>query len=139
MWSFVYDTTLTPRRRIGAAVCDLAGLAEPRIEPEIVSASRRRREPGMDEAALLGCVDWVAHGFEIVQSVYPGWRMTGPEAAAAFGLHGALIVGPRRDVAAGDWLAALAGFTVELARAALSWTGARPVTCSGGHCPRFAS
>jgi 2-oxo-3-hexenedioate decarboxylase len=38
----------------------------------------------MDEAALIQCVDAIAHGFEMVQSVYPGRVMTGPDAAAAF-------------------------------------------------------
>lgn len=115
MGSFVYDSTLC-MAEAGRAVCDLAGMPEPRIEPEVVFGLARAPAPGMDEAALLGCIDWVAHGFEIVQSVYPGWRMTGPEAAAAFGLHGALVVGPQRDVAAGDWLAALTDFTLELMR-----------------------
>ena len=54
----------------------------------------------MDEHALLGCIDWIAHGFEIVQSVYPSWILTGPESAAAFGLHGALFIGERHPVAA---------------------------------------
>ena len=55
------------------------------------SGWRRRPAAGMSDDELLGCVGWVAHGFEIVQSVYPGWKLTGPESAAAFGLHGALM------------------------------------------------
>jgi 2-oxo-3-hexenedioate decarboxylase len=115
MWNFVYDSTL--HRAEAAATCDLAGMPEPRVEPEVVLGLGRAPSPGMDEAALLGCCDWIAAGFEIVQTVYPGWRMTGPEAAAAFGLHGALFVGPRREVrdraAVG---AALSGFSVEMKR-----------------------
>ncbi len=112
MWSFVYDSTVTWAE--AGAVCDLAGMAEPKIEPELVLGLGRAPEAGMDAAALLGCVDWVAQGFEIVQSVYPGWRMTGAEAVAAFGMHGALFVGPKREVAGAGWGAALAGFTVAL-------------------------
>jgi 2-oxo-3-hexenedioate decarboxylase len=47
----------------------------------------------MDETALLACIDWVAHGFELVQSIFPGWKFSAPDAAAAFGLHGALLIG----------------------------------------------
>lgn len=116
MWNYVYDSTVHWVET--TAVCTLAGLPEPRIEPEVVLHLARAPAAGMDETALLGCVDWVAHGFEIVHSVYPGWRMNGPEAAAAFGLHGALFIGPGREVRAdrAAWGAALADFTVELSR-----------------------
>ncbi len=70
----------------------------------------------MDERALLGCIDWIAHGFEIVQSVYPNWILTGPESAAAFGLHGALFIGERHPVAADRdrWEAQLRSFAIRL-------------------------
>ena len=117
MWNFMYDTTVRELADLAGGF-ELGKLAEPRIEPEIVLHLGRAPEPGMTAAELIGCVDWVAHGFEIVQSVYPGWRFSGPEAAAAFGLHGALMVGPRHAI--GDdragWAAALAGFGVTLAR-----------------------
>jgi len=34
-----------------------------------------------------------------VQSIYPGWQFTGAQSFAAQALHGALIVGPRFEVA----------------------------------------
>ncbi len=37
---------------------------------------------------------WVAAGFEIVQSHFPDWKFTAADCTAAFGLHGALVVGP---------------------------------------------
>jgi 2-oxo-3-hexenedioate decarboxylase len=43
-------------------------------------------------------IEWIAHGFEIVQSVFPGWRFTVADCIADGGLHGALFVGPRRTV-----------------------------------------
>ena len=49
----------------------------------------------MSEAELAGCIDWVSHGFEVVFSPFPGWRFSGADCAAAFGLHGALYLGPR--------------------------------------------
>lgn len=115
LWNYVWDTTLR-RCPDSDDPLKLAPFAEPRIEPEIVFHLARAPEPGMDEDALLGCIDRVAHGFEIVQSVYPGWKFTAADAAAAFGLHGALVVGPWQDVQAGlaDWRAQLQDFTVVL-------------------------
>jgi 2-keto-4-pentenoate hydratase len=46
-----------------------------------------------DPAALLACIDWIAPGFEIVQSHFPDWKFTAADCTAAFGLHGALVVG----------------------------------------------
>lgn len=115
IWGYLYDRTVKDIAALGG-VFPLAGLAEPRIEPEIVFGLKAAPEPGMDEAALLSCVDWVAHGFEIVQSIFPGWRFTPQDAVAADGLHGALLLGPRAPAADGDWLAALPRFTIELKR-----------------------
>jgi 2-oxo-3-hexenedioate decarboxylase len=113
MWGHVYDTTLHE----AGDVPRLASFAEPRIEPEIVFGLGAAPTAGMDEDALLGCVAWVAAGFEIVQSVYPRWHFTLPEATAACGLHGALLLGRRHPIASGaDWRDALGRFTVTLAR-----------------------
>jgi 2-oxo-3-hexenedioate decarboxylase len=71
----------------------------------------------MDEADLLGCIDWIAHGFEIVQSIYPGWKFTAADTVAAFGLHGALLIGQPSSVGSDHaaWLAALSRFEITLA------------------------
>lgn len=116
IWGPVYDTTL--RMTDGAADLSLAGMVEPRIEPEIVFGFRSAVTAGMDEAAILEAVDWVAHGFEIVQSLFPGWRFQGADCQAAFGLHGALVCGPQVPVT-GDrdrWLQDLTGFAITLSR-----------------------
>src|SRR5215470_16636768 len=70
----------------------------------------------MDEGALMGCIDWVAHGFEIVQSIFPGWQFSAPDTVAANGLHGALLVGPRHPVddRAAQWQRELPDFTIDL-------------------------
>ncbi len=116
MWSHVYDTTLT--RAVDAAALDPTGLPEPRIEPEVALRLGRAPRPGMDADALLDCVASAAAAFEVVQSVYPGWRMTGAEACAAFGLHGRLFLGPEQPVGPdrAAWAAALARFMVTLRR-----------------------
>ena len=118
IWGDMYDTTVRALAESGDGL-ELAPFLEPRIEPEIAIGLARAPEPGMDEAALLGCVDWVAHGFEIVQSPYPAWRFAAADTVAAFGLHGAYLVGPRQSIGgarAAGWLEALASFEIALER-----------------------
>ena len=57
----------------------LAPYTEPKIEPEIMVGLAAAPSPGMDDAALLSCIAWVAHGFEIVQSIFPGWKFSLPD------------------------------------------------------------
>ena len=97
----------------------LTQLTEPRIEPEIVFSLATVPSPGMDEAALFGCIDWVAQGFEIVQSVFPGWKFGPADTVIVNGLHGALLLAPRHPAGFGsatDWVSNLAGFEIELLR-----------------------
>ncbi|WP_162784742.1 2-keto-4-pentenoate hydratase [Paracoccus suum] len=115
IWNYVWETTVRPASE-GRATLSLDPFSEPRIEPEIVFQLARTPEPGMNEAALLGCIDRVALGFEIVQSVFPGWKFSAPAATAAFGLHGALVLGPWSEI--GDngpgWADRLHDFSVTL-------------------------
>ena len=97
IWGWVYDRTLVRLVDGGThvkATHSLAGLAEPRLEPEIVLELAHAPLPGMDERELAASVGRAFLGFEIVQSVFPDWRFTAAEAVAGHGLHGALIVGP---------------------------------------------
>lgn len=117
IWGHLYADTLADLPAGGGAFA-LAGLAEPRIEPEIAFGLSAAPTPDMDDAALLGAIDWVAHGFEIVQSIFPGWRFAAADTIAANGLHGALLLGPRHPVGGreGAWRAALSSFEIELFR-----------------------
>jgi 2-oxo-3-hexenedioate decarboxylase len=115
MWAPVYDSTTTLLEG-RAATLSLAGLSQPRIEPEVAFGIARTPRPGMSLAELRGCIDWVAHSFEIVHTHFEGWRFTAPDTAADFALHGRLFVGPRVPVQ--DWAALaedLAALRVELA------------------------
>src|SRR5262249_44092622 len=109
IWGYVYDRTLHD-------LFPLASFAEPKIEPEIMLGLAKAPSPGMDDVALLSCVAWVAHGFEIVQSIYPGWKFTLADSVAANAMHGALLIGPRREIGPrkGEWLRALTNFEIEL-------------------------
>ena len=40
-------------------------------------------------------LDWIAPGFEIVDSIYPNWKFSLTDAIASGGLHGCLIVGKK--------------------------------------------
>ena len=114
IWNYMFDRTVRDVGRRGEL--DLSGLSEPLIEPEIALHLAAAPEPAMDDVELLACVDWVAHGCEIVQSIFPGWKFEAADSVAGYGLHGAYLVGERRPVA-GDragWAEALSSFTIEI-------------------------
>ena len=72
--------------------------------------------PQMEETALLSCIAWVALGFEIVQSIFPGWKFSAADTIAANGVHGALLIGPRHPFAprAAEWQRTLSAFEIDL-------------------------
>jgi 2-oxo-3-hexenedioate decarboxylase len=98
MWARVWSHTVHDAPD-GTATLSLAGLVQPRIEPEVVfgiaARPALRGEDAADLRAALDAIAWIAPGFEIVQSHYPEWKFTAADCTAAFGLHGALVVGPR--------------------------------------------
>jgi len=97
MWAHVWRETVH-HAADGHATLSLANSAAPRIEPEVVFGLRAAVPPDADAVAALRAVDWIAPGFEIVQSHFPGWKFSSPDCTAAFGLHRALVVGPRTRV-----------------------------------------
>ena len=118
MWSHVWDRTVV-HATDGHASLSLHGLMEPRIEPELVVKLRDPLPDGDDANVLLGAVEWIAAGFEIVHSVFPGWRFGAPDCTAALGLHGRLVVGPPLvvdDTNRAALAAAMPAFTVALLR-----------------------
>ncbi len=116
IWGPVWSSTLTLLDGTQGSL-PLAGLVQPRIEPEIVFGFRTAPDATMDEAALAACIEWVAHGVEVVHTHFEGWRFEAADTVADFALHGRLLVGPRvpvgRFAALGPELAAL---RVELSR-----------------------
>lgn len=118
MWSHVWDRTVTFAAD-GVATISLAGLMEPRIEPELVFKLRASLPPGDDAQELLRAVEWIAPAFEIVHSVFPGWKFSAADCTAAFGLHGRLAVGAPvfvDDTNRAALAASLPRFTVALLR-----------------------
>jgi 2-oxo-3-hexenedioate decarboxylase len=94
MWAHVWSHTVQFAAD-GKASLPLASFVQPRIEPEVVFKLRAPVPVTDDPLALLAAVEWVAPGFEIVQSHFPDWKFTAADVTAAFGLHAALVVGPR--------------------------------------------
>ena len=117
IWGYVYDRTVSDLAGDPLEV-SLKGLAEPRIEPEIMFGLAAPPEPGMDEEALINCIDWIAHGFEIVQSIFPNWSFQASDTVAGYGLHGRLFVGPRHPAASrrSKWASELSRFEIDLFR-----------------------
>lgn len=101
IWGTVWRSTV--QRCDGAGELSLAGLCEPRLEPEIVFGMAATPPPQPTLQQLFDCVDWLAPGFEVVQSHCPAWKFTAAETVADGGLHGRLLIGrpqPVRQLAA---------------------------------------
>ena len=94
IWAPVWDSTLTLLDGTEATL-RLAGLVQPRLEPEIVFCFASSPRAGMGEAELAACINWVAHGFEVVHTHFEAWRFQAADTVADFGLHGRLLVGPQ--------------------------------------------
>jgi 2-oxo-3-hexenedioate decarboxylase len=114
IWGYVTDHTV---HQLGKdSVLRVKDFVEPRIEPEVMFGLKGVPLPAMNDAALLDCIEWLALGYEIVQSIFPGWKFAATDAVAANGVHGALLIGTRHAMALrkGEWQRELAAFDVEL-------------------------
>ncbi|MDQ6638309.1 MAG: hydratase [Pseudomonadota bacterium] len=117
IWGPIWNTTVEHVDSAEASV-SLAPFVEPRLEPEIMFGFGRAPVAGMSTGELAGCIAWIAHGYEIVHTHFPGWRFAAADTVADFALHGRLFVGPRvpidRFAAPGDVAAQLAALRVTL-------------------------
>lgn len=101
IWGTVYDSTLT--LCTGEGHLSLQSTCQPRIEPELVFGMRASPPPHASLEALFDAIDWVAPGFEVVQSHLPDWKFQAADTVADGGLHARLLVGhavPVRSLAA---------------------------------------
>jgi 2-keto-4-pentenoate hydratase len=97
IWGAVWNTTLSFCE--GEGELSLAGTCQPRIEPECVFGLRATPPARAGLDALLACIEWMAPGFEIVQSHMKDWVFSAADTVADGGLHARLLVGPRIPVA----------------------------------------
>jgi 2-oxo-3-hexenedioate decarboxylase len=98
IWGPVWDSTVERAEGAEASV-SLAPFVQPRLEPEIMFGLARAPSAGMSTRELAGCIEWVAHGYEIVHTHFADWRFAAADTVADFALHGRLFVGPRVPIA----------------------------------------
>lgn len=116
IWGTVWNTTLSFCD--GEGEISLAGTCQPRIEPECVFGLKATPPASASLDDLLACVEWMAPGFEIVQSHMPDWKFTAADTVADSGLHARLLVGRKVFL---DQLARDAeGFDAQLAAARIT-------------------
>lgn len=99
IWAYVYDTTVVQLEDLQTN-CSIGKYSEPKIEPEIVFHFHSDLSSSAQLSDVVNAIDWVAHGFEIVQSHFPGWKFQAPDTVADCALHGTLLVGPPRPLQA---------------------------------------
>ena len=118
VWAHMYDDTV--RYTHGQATeLSVGRMCSPKIEPEIVFKIRAPLDGASDPVDVLGHVEWIALGFEIIDCVFADWMFQPADFVAAFGLHAALVVGQPRSVDAAtlpELAEQLARFTLTLSR-----------------------
>jgi 2-oxo-3-hexenedioate decarboxylase len=118
IWGTVWDSTLAVCE--GPGELSLARTCQPRLEPEVVFGLRAEPAPDCDLQQLFEALDWMAPGFEIVQSHLPDWKFTAADTVADSGLHARLLIG--RKAAVRDAAADGAGLDRKLAAAGVTLT-----------------
>lgn len=119
IWGSMWNSTVSQCE--GAGAVSLAHLCQPRIEPEAVFGFKATPRANASLDDLFASLEWIAPGFEVVQSHLPDWKFTAPQTVADGGLHGRLLVGPKQRMAdlagsADELDHALAGAGVGLSR-----------------------
>ena len=94
IWGDMRDASVSYHSNNTAEV-SLGRFCEPRIEPEVVIGLKSAPKADATNDEVAACIDWVAPGFEIVDSIYPEWSFSLEDSIASGGLHGCLIVGEK--------------------------------------------
>ena len=92
LWAHVWARTVHFAKDDEASLA-LAPFVQPRIEPEVAFKLKSPIPLTQNSAEVLTCVEWIAPSFEIVQCHFPDWKFAAADCTAAFGLHGALVIG----------------------------------------------
>jgi 2-oxo-3-hexenedioate decarboxylase len=100
IWGSVWDSTLitSDAGDDGDTIVSLKHLCQPRIEPETVFGFKSSPPAAASLDDLFDSLDWMAPGFEIVQSHRADWKFRAPDTVADGGLHGRLLVGRRLPI-----------------------------------------
>ncbi len=94
VWGHVYNDTVHLASG-NHFILNIGSMVAPKIEPEVVFKLKSTIDLAIasDPVKVLEAVEWMALGFEIVDCPYPNWRFRPADMVAAFGFHGALIIG----------------------------------------------
>ena len=95
MWTTLFDSTVR-FLEYPFAVQSLVGALQPKLEPEIVFKLARTPSADADLVEIADCLEWMAHGIEIVVNPYGDAQVQPADSIAAFGMHGTLLVGEPR-------------------------------------------
>lgn len=98
IWGTMWESTVSFSDAHGEGVLCLSGTCQPRLEPEIVFGLKAAPCTDPTPQQLFEAIDWIAPGFEVVQSHLPDWKFLPSDTVADGGLHARLLVGPRRPV-----------------------------------------
>jgi 2-keto-4-pentenoate hydratase len=100
IWGTVWDSGLALCE--GEGELDLTGTCQPRLEPEVVFGFRATPVPDASPQQLFDAIEWMAPGYEVVQTHCPNWQFVASETVADSALHARLLIGqrvPLRDLA----------------------------------------
>ncbi len=94
IWGTVWDSTTSYGVRSEASI-SLFRICQPRIEPEVIFGFNTAPKPNASLEDLYQSLDWLAPGFEIVQSHKENWIFNAAEAVADSALHSRLVIGEK--------------------------------------------
>jgi 2-oxo-3-hexenedioate decarboxylase len=102
MWGTVWDTGLSFAEPAASGTAeghiDLTPTCQPRLEPEIVFGMKAAPPANASLQQLFEAIEWLAPGFEVVQSHCLDWKFTATDTMADSGLHARLLVGHRLPI-----------------------------------------
>jgi 2-oxo-3-hexenedioate decarboxylase len=122
IWGTVWNTTLSMAQEDGECRVAISRMCQPRLEPELVFGMRCTPPADLSLQSLYESIEWMASGFEVVQSHAADWKFKAADTITDSGLHAHLVVGQSVQVASvarsGEALhSLLASLTLELRQA----------------------
>ena len=91
IWGTVYESTLSFCD--GQGTVSLKSTCQPRLEPEAVFGMKATPPAYASQDDLFHSLEWVAPGFEVVQSHLQDWKFQAADTVADGGLHARQLVG----------------------------------------------
>lgn len=93
IWGTVWNTTLAFVNEANECKVDVSKMCQPRLEPELVFLMRCTPPAILSLQSLYESIDWMASGFEVVQSHSENWKFKVADTITDSGLHAKLVVG----------------------------------------------